>query len=200
MRSIIRNSRTLKAVLPIACLLVSASAWCQVAPLSGDASFSLGYNHVGKGNNFNDTTTNGFTTGGTGGVNVTRYIAVGGEFNFFSMPKVSGVSEHMLNYGAAARFNLIPAGRVVPYGVFGVGGARFTASESGQSASLNGNYVGGGGLSYYVGPSWGVRAELRDNRFGGFKLDGITASTNVVTMTGGIFYQFGGTFKRPAKK
>lgn len=197
-------SKLIRALLTVtllsAFLMIVSAARAQVAPHSGDVAFSAGYANIGKGSNFAASDMNRSTVGGSGGYNLTQYIAVIGELNFFPLPQVLGVNEHMLNYGGAVRFNLIPAGKVVPYGVVGGGGSRFTASESGASASVNGNYFGGGGgLSIYLGRNWGVRGEFRDSRFGGFSIAGITASTNVFAATGGIFCQFGGTSK-PAKR
>lgn len=86
---------------------------------------------------------------------------------------------------------------MVPYGVFGVGGDRLTLSEGGSSASASGAYFGGGaGVNFFVRPNWGVRAELRDSR-DGFTIDGVSGNTSVFAMTGGIFYQFGGSSKKP---
>lgn len=210
MRSIIRNPHTLKVVLPMACLLVSASAWCQVAPRLGDASYSIGYDHVGKGPNhdFSDNSGNSVTTGFNGGYNINQHIEAGGEFNFFNDPQPSvggaNVGMHILNYGGLARFNLMPESKIVPYGVFGLGGSHATAKASLGSASAsvseNGYYLGfGGGASIYLGSNWGVRAELRDN-WNHFSYQGSNNSTNAFAMTGGLFYQFGGTFKRPTKR
>jgi len=210
MRPIICNLQTLKVVLSIACFLASLSAWCQVAPGSGDTSFSAGYDHVGTGpnNEFAIKSGNSFTTGGNGGYNINQCIEAGGEFNFFNdpQPSVSGVNFglRILNYGGLVRFNLAPQSKVVPYGVFGIGGAHATARASQGSASAsiseNGYYLGGGGgASIYLGPNWGVRAEFRDNS-NHFTYQGSKNSTNVITMTGGLFYQFGGAARRTAKK
>ena len=184
--------RALKTGLSLACFLVAATAWSQVAPGSGTVSYSIGFNHIGQGTNFNNTSTNGLATGFDGGYNVNQYVELGGEFNFFGMPQVDGVNMHVLNYGFQAHFNLTPGSRIVPYGVFGVGGDRLTLSEDGVSASASGAYFGGGaGVNFFVGPNWGVRAELRDSR-DGFTVNGASGNTSVFAMTGGIFYQFGG--------
>lgn len=103
--------KMLKTVLSLACFLVAATAWSQVAPKSATLSYSVGYNHIGQGSNFNSQSTNGFTTGFDGGYNINQYIEVGGEFNFFGMPQVGGVSSHVLNYGAQVHFNLTPGSK-----------------------------------------------------------------------------------------
>lgn len=196
--------RALKAGLSLACFLFAATAWSQVAPGSADASYSIGYTHVGAGpnNDFAPQGGNSITTGGNFGYNVNEHIEAGGEFNFFNDPQPefspATASIHILNYGGLARFNLAPQSKIVPYGVFAFGGSHATASASlgGQSGSVseNGFYVGfGGGASIYLGSNWGVRAELRDN-YNHFSAPGGggTDSTNVFAMTGGVFYQFGG--------
>ncbi len=195
-QTIFGKLRTLKTGLSLACFLAAATAWSQVAPGSGDVSYSIGFNHVGQGSDFNDTSTNGLATGFDGGYNINQYVEVGGEFNFFGMPQVDGVNTHILNYGFQAHFNLTPGSKVVPYGVFGVGGSRLTASESGASASATGNYFGGGaGVNFFLGQNWGVRAELRDSR-DGFSINGVSGNTSVFAMTGGVFFQFGGHSSR----
>ncbi len=188
------------AIMPVALLLVASAAGAQIAPHSGDVAFDAGYTNIGKGTNFNDTTINRYTFGGSGGVNLNSYLTVIGEFNFFAMPPVDGVNENMTNYGGAVRFNLASKGKVIPYGIFGGGGDRLTASESGASASANGDYFGGGGgASIFLGRSWGIRPEFRFNRFN-FTLSGVSANTNVLTASGGVFFQFGGTPKRVASR
>jgi hypothetical protein len=214
MRSIFGNLPIFKAVFLVTCLLVSASAWCQVAPNSGDVSFSVGYDHVGTGpnNNFASNSGNSVVFGGNGGVNVNRYIEAGGEFNYFNdpQPSVSGVNVGMriLNYGGLVRLNLAPKGRIVPYGVFGIGGshaaaaAAFCAVDGCASVSIgeSGYYLGGGGgLSYYAGPKWGVRAEFRDN-WNHFSYNGSPDSTDALAVTGGLFFQFGGTATTLARR
>jgi hypothetical protein len=182
--------------LPVVCFLVSAAAWGQVAPHSGDLAFDAGYSYIGKGTNFNTTDINRYTLGFSGGVNLSQYIAVIGEYNYFSMPQVEAVNMDMMGYGGAVRFNLVSKGKVVPYGLFGGGGARLTASESGASVSSNGAYFGaGGGVSLFLGKNWGVRPEFRYNRFH-YSFEGVTGDTNVLAATGGIFFQFGGTAQK----
>jgi len=199
----------------MACLLVSVSGWCQVAPRSVDASFSAGYDHVGTGpnNDFASNSGNSATFGGNGGLNLNRYLEAGGEFNYFNDPQpsvggVMGLGMHILNYGGLVRFNLAPRAKAVPYGVFGVGGSHATAVAGvctvggcgSFSIGESGYYLGGGGgLSYYVGPNWGVRAEFRDN-WNHFSYSGSTDSTNAIAVTGGLFYQFGGNASKLAKR
>lgn len=187
--------RALKTGLSLACFLVAATAWSQVAPGSADVSYNIGYDHVGTGPNqdFAVQSGNSITTGFNGGYNVNRYIEAGGEFNYFNDPQPAGVGLHVLNYGGLARFNLAPSSKIVPYGLFAFGGSHATASQSGVSVSESGYYASfGGGASIYLGSNWGVRAELRDGYNHFSAPGGGTNTTNIVAMTGGVFYQFGG--------
>jgi hypothetical protein len=170
----------------------AATSYAQVIPHSGDLSFDSGYSYIGKGNNFNTTTINRYTLGSSGGINLNQNLTVIGEYNDFSMPQVQGVNLKMQGYGGAVRFNIAPRGKIVPYGIFDGGGARLTASESGVAVSSNGSYFGGGGgVSLYLGKSWGIRPECRFNRFY-YTFHGVSGNTNVFAATAGIFFQFGG--------
>jgi hypothetical protein len=184
--------RALKTGLSLACFLVAATAWSQVAPGSGDVSFNIGYDHF--------SSLNGFAWGGAGETALTQYVAIGAEFNDYRVSQnMSGVNGalHLIDYGALGRFNLVPNSKVVPYGLCALGGshASVSASSGGITASAsagNGYYLGfGGGASIYLSPNWGVRAELRDN-WNHISGSGI----NAFAMTGGIFYQFGGHKKK----
>jgi hypothetical protein len=85
----------------------------------------------------------------------------------------------------------------VPYAVFGGGGAQFTGSDSGESQSYTGSYFGGGGgVAYYITKNLGAAGDIRFNR-AGFTVDGVTINPDLVSVTGGVFYQFGG--KSPKK-
>jgi hypothetical protein len=170
----------------------AAASHAQVTPHSGDVAFNAGYSYIGKGTNFNTTDINRYALGFSGGANLNQSITVLGEYNYFSMPQVQGVNMNMQSYGGAVRFNLATKGKVVPYGVFGGGGARLTGNESGVSVSSDGGYFGfGGGAAIYFGKNWGVRPEFRYNRFF-YSFAGINGNTNVLTATGGLFFQFGG--------
>lgn len=180
--------RALKAGLSLACFVVAATAWSQVTPGSADVAFNLGYDHF--------SSANGFAWGGSGETALTQYIDLGAELNDYGVSQsVPGASAslHLIDYGALARFNLVPNSKIVPYGIAAFGGSHATAGASAGGVSVsvsagNGFYLGfGGGASIYLGPNWGVRAELRDN------WNHISGSgVNAFAMTGGVFYQFGG--------
>lgn len=178
-------------VLPIALILAAAPAWCQVTPGSSDVSFNIGYDHF--------SSENGFVWGGAGEGALTQYIDLGAEINDYGVSQsVPGASAnvHLIDYGGLVRFNLVPDSKIVPYGVFALGGSHASVGLNTGGYSLsgsagNGYYLGfGGGASFYVSPSWGIRAELRDN------WNHISGGhVNAFAMTGGVFYQFGGIRK-----
>jgi hypothetical protein len=145
--------------------------------------------------------------GGAGAYNLTKHLALVGEYSYVklgTLPVEEGVSltEHAQLYGGAVRYALINTRFVVPYVLGGGGGDRLYASISGdgQTVSLteSGGYVAvGGGASFYVGHGFGVRPEFRYNRqqYGATTFEDQTAaarSENDLRATVSIFYQFGG--------
>ncbi|MGA3265117.1 MAG: outer membrane beta-barrel protein [Terracidiphilus sp.] len=112
------------------------------------------------------------------------------------MGTLAGVTSKSQEFGGAARFNFLPAKKVVPYGVVGMGMSRFTQSASGVSASMNGYNVSfGGGASIYLGKNWGVRPEFRWQREKYIQSD-VTLYSDVVIGSGSVFYQFGSQGKK----
>ena len=175
-------------------LLVSASSQAQVLAHSGDVAGYAGYLHVDS--DLSLQSHNHAIYGASGGYNVTPYITVLGEYGLAPLYSESGYSIKTQIYGGGARFNLTPGKKLVPYGVVTFGGDRITWSYSGSSESYNGYYIGvGGGASYYVGKNWGVRPEFRYVRaeFGEY---GTNETVNAIAVTGGAFYQWGGTGKK----
>jgi hypothetical protein len=176
-------------------LLVSASAQAQVLAHSGDVSGNVGYVHANW---------YGFLSSDNhavyridGGYNVTPHVTVLGEWAYGPLGSsvLVGTVKTQI-YGGGARFNLTPDKKLVPYGVVTFGGDRNSWSYSGSSYTYSGYYFGvGGGASYYVGKNWGVRPEFRYVRaeFGEY---GANQTVNAIAVTGGAFYQFGGTGKK----
>ncbi len=185
-----------RVVLPALFLVVlSAPVRAQVLAHSGEVAGTVGYSHTSY-DKPNGPTANHPFYDGSGGYNVTPYITVLGEYKYYSLGTVGVSSNHAQNYGGAVHFNFRPSGKVVPYGVVGGGGYRFTSSGGGLSITGTGYYVNfGGGVSYYLGKNWGVRPEFRYERQA-FTYDTLDISANVVDASGSIFYQFGGTGKK----
>jgi len=200
--------RALFAVTFLAAFLVASSAArAQVTPGSVIVGADVGYLHTslsepGSGSSTTGSTDptytfNRYTVGATGGYNLIQYLGVFFEYNYDSVVSndaaLDGLSLHANNYGGAARFYLLPKSKIVPYAVFGGGGAQLTGSvSSGGSQSYTGNYFGGGGgVAYYITKNIGAAADVRFNR-ASFTISGVTINPDLVSVTGGVFYQFGG--------
>jgi len=186
------SSVTLLAIF----LVASSTARAQVVPGSVMVGADVGYNHTSISQFSTSETWNRYNVGAFGGYNVDQWIGAFFEYNYLSILSQEGVTAHSNTYGGAARFYLLPKSKIVPYGVFGGGGAQTTISESGEgSESFNGSYFGGGGgVAYYVTRNLGVAGDVRFNRYA-FTADSTNVTPHVVTVDGGVFYQFGGTKK-----
>ena len=173
-------------------LVATAGARAQVIPGSVMAGADVGYLHTSltvDGTNF---TNNGYTVGATGGYNLIQYLGVFFEYNYLHVGTESDTNVHANNYGGAARFYLMPKSRIVPYAVFGGGGSTLTGSDPSGSESYSGYYIGGGGgVAYYVTKNIGVTGDVRYNH-SSFTISSTNVNPNLVSVVGGVFYQFGG--------
>ena len=134
--------------------------------------------------------------GGSAGVNLSPNVTILGEYAFMPMGSLSGVAFNTQLVGAATRFNILASKRLVPYALVGFGFDRLNGSESGVSVSANGSYVAvGGGASFYLGKSWGIRPEFRWERQE-VTFAGLIANTNVAFGSGSFFFQWGGRGKQ----
>jgi hypothetical protein len=177
-----------------------------IAPLSGEVSANVGFNNVITGivkDYFNNDST-GINKeyvefGFSGGVNVTKQVAILGEFNYLPLATAASGYTGSLDdqmYGGAVRYSPIKSNKFVPYVVVGGGLSRLSVSASAQgvtaTVSHNGNYVGvGGGISIYAGRNWGIRPEYRWNRQSQ-TYNGVNYAINASTGTVAIFFQWGG--------
>ena len=139
----------------------------------------------------------------------TKRVSLGFEYTFTPLDNetISGVqlTERLHNYGAVARFALLPNRLVVPYAVVAGGGLSLDdkASQGSVSESVNqsGGYFGiGGGANLYLHHGFGVRPEFRYQReqlsnttFQGVVVQG--SGKNEIYATASLFYQFGGRGK-----
>jgi hypothetical protein len=133
-----------------------------------------------------------------------------GEFSYsplasasFSATNSSGVtasgseSAKLANFGGGLDYTFLsPHSKLRPYvtGAFGLAHQYGTASESdgygnsvSVSASSNAFYAAvGGGVRLYVGKRWGLKPEVRYERF-----QNTQGGNNTVMYTVGVFYRFG---------
>jgi hypothetical protein len=188
--------------------LVLVSVLPIVARAQGIVSHSIELS--GNGGITNELGINGnhghATYGGAGAYNLTRHIALVGEYNYVALGSltedgIKGTADTQL-YGAAVRYALINTRFFVPYVLGGGGVDRFHEGISGEGQSLAANESGGylalgGGASLYAGHGFGVRPEFRYTRqqYGSTTVEGLSdpgRSENDLRVTVSIFYQFGG--------
>ena len=146
--------------------------------------------------------------GGTFGAAVRERLFVFGELGYAPLTGnstttvVDGVpvrisaSAKLVDFGGGVQYNLPTDWNFEPYVVGAVGAGRTSASGSAHvpgsnidvslSTSDTKARLGVGvGVRYYVSERWGVRPELRIDRYLG------TGGTTAVRYTVGVFYQFG---------
>lgn len=195
----VRNGNVCRLLLLLALAATASCAWAQNAPAdakggmkagSADSAFNAGWSNIPSKLNPSDSNDHP-NFGGTFGVNLSGSAAVLGEYTYQRMSPLDGVGFNTQLFGGAFRYSF-PATRVVPYLVFGGGGARLTGSESGVSVSANGSYFGSGaGASIFLGRSWGIRPEFRYNYLH-LTFGGVTQNENIAQITTGLFVRFGG--------
>lgn len=204
-----------RAAAAAALLLFSTALWAQSAPRSArpevragsiDAAFNVGWSNLPS--KLEHTRSYPFV-GASGGFNLSRHVAVIGEYGYQFMSQIGAESFHNELFGGAARFSLSGNG-VVPYLLLGGGGASLTASEAyngpgpitSVSATAHGGYfAAGGGATIFMGRSWGLRPEFRYNyvslSYGGQTSNNVnSAQVNSVQIDAGVFFQFGGRRKK----
>jgi hypothetical protein len=194
MQKIVKSIFTVLFTAALLLLVLSVPGRAQVLAHSGEIAGNIGYDHT----SFTppDGPTSNHFFGVSGGYNITPNFTALGEYKYDPLSKLEGVSYHSQLYGGAARFNFLNFKSIVPYAVAGVGGLRFTASESGISASRNGYYVNfGGGATIYLARNWGVRPEVRYERQH-VSANGRDIHANVADVSGSFFYQWGGTGRK----
>lgn len=162
----------------------------------------------GGGVTFDD----GGGTHGIGGaaaaVSLGDNLHVFGEFAFSTLATASaseaGITangtDNLLNFGGGVDYSFGSSGsKLRPYvtAAFGLGHQIASASANAAgyainiSQTANSLYTGfGGGVRLYLGKSWGLKPEVRYQRYTGVGSSAGTGS-NSVQYTVGLFYQFG---------
>jgi hypothetical protein len=176
-------------------LLLSASAFAQEEGKVEVAAFG-GASYVTGGQGVHPL------FGGSVDTRVVDHLRVFGEFSIMPLASatesMSGVvasgSEKLTSFGGGLDYGFGSSKRVVPYVLLAVGDGRLSASATanggGYSVSVgmasNSIYFGvGGGARIYIGEHWGIKPEVRVERYG------ISNVFSTVAFTAGLFYQFG---------
>jgi len=205
MRCILKCSIAALVVL----LTLSTPLRAQVLAGSGEVSANVGFNNLSSSvlKAYNATTSGlnkeNVQFGFGGGYNLTKYIAIGGEYEYLPMfSPMAGYTGSMNSqaYGGAARFSLMSDGKFVPYVVAGGGGTHVSWTGA-NPTTANGNYFGvGGGVSIYLHHNFGIRGEYRWNHDSQTisELGNKSVTENVSSGAVAFFYQFGG--KQSTKK
>ncbi len=106
-------------------------------------------------------------------------------------------SVNLVDFGGGVDYSFRPSSRVRPYvvGALGLGHFYGTGSGTGSNGAsanvsvglTNSLYGGvGGGIRLYLGPRWGIKPEVRYQRY-----QSSLIQSNTVQYTVGLFYQFG---------
>ncbi|MGA2739006.1 MAG: hypothetical protein ABSG65_16330 [Bryobacteraceae bacterium] len=132
--------------------------------------------------------------GGSGAVRIGDHIHVFGDINHSTIlsESISGVTgtAGLTNFGGGVDYSFgSSTTRLRPYVMAALGAGHFSAGAEGVSVSIgNSVYSGfGGGVRVYVGEHWGVKPEVRYQRY----LSSVAQGTNSALYTVGLFYQFG---------
>jgi len=183
------RSSFLIAVPFLAASMVCWGAGGEIEAFAGGSTFDQGGGSHG-------------TFGLTGGMKVTSAWSVFGEFSWEQLASESDSSSGVnvnasVNLGGGVAYNFGPLSKkVFPYALVAGGVGHFygsgSASGNGTSVSIsmplaNAGYLGaGGGTRIYLGKRWGIKPEIRVDRYVNSAFAG-----NTVTYTAGLFWEFG---------
>jgi Outer membrane protein beta-barrel domain len=204
--------RYCSAVLFVLALSISLRAQ-SIRPLSIDVAGNVGVGSLAgiyvNGQTLPLNNTLHAEYGASAGVNLTKHIAVVGEYNYLpqgsQIPPGSSTTVNGSYWmaGGAVRIAPFQYKRYVPYLVGGGGyiHGNITAASGGVTSTIysqGGDYVSyGAGVSIYIWHNLGIRPEFRQDRQVYASVNGTTqtARQNANRGTVSIFYQFGG--KKP---
>lgn len=204
--------RTFSLFLGFGCiaLLICGSA------LAADRGIGEVSGFAGLVSAYDAYTGNHFNVGGTVGANAGRFVHLFGEVNYMPIGSWSSGSYNydskITNFGGGIQIRIPVHDKIEPYGLITFGLAQFrdkytytsynysgytytSQTETDTSIETNGYFGLGGGARIFIGKKWGVKPEVRyQSYFGNLNSDtyNFTDRGHVITVTGGIFFQFGG--------
>jgi hypothetical protein len=149
-----------------------------------------------------------FNFGGEYAYNFNPKLAILGEYTYLPLGKTQTSSTLFSNsskgydqiFGSGVRYSLKSWRQLRPYAVVGAGfihrSEDFQYTSTSIHPTANGyNVDAGGGVSVYLGKDWGVRPEVRWDRFDLYQ-NSSHLSVNYLQVSGMVFYQFGGRGKK----
>ncbi len=132
--------------------------------------------------------------GGSAAVRIGDHIHVFGDIDHSTIlsESISGVTgtAGLTNFGGGLDYSFGPStSKLRPYVTAGLGAGHFSAGAGGVNVSIGNSVYSafGGGVRVYVGEHWGVKPEVRFQRY----LSSVAQGTNGAIYTVGLFYQFG---------
>jgi hypothetical protein len=185
-----------RSAVALACLIsLSSAIFAQgVLPRSKDAAGTLAFNGQG-GVDGNMHPSYGLS----GAYNRWGNLAAIGEFEYQPFGATLALRQTIQLVGGGGRFYFKASPHMAPYLVATGGFARIGTNQIGtglNTSEKGGYFAAGGGASFYVSESWGIRPEVRFQD----ELIGNLYPFKEVQGSISLFYQFGGGETAKAKK
>lgn len=170
----------------VACMSSAVLAQA-ILPRSYDVAGTIGFNsHGGIDGDMHPS------YGLSGAYNRWGNLAAIGEFEYQPFGATLAQRQTIQTVGGGFRYYIKPSARLVPYATATGGFARLATNQVGtgiNKSEKDGYFAIGGGASFYVAESWGIRPELRyRNEFVGLRYPVKEVQGSI-----SLFYQFGGT-------
>jgi hypothetical protein len=131
------------------------------------------------------------TYGLSGAYNRWGNLGIVGEFEYQPLGATLAIRQTIQTVGGGFRYYFKQSPHMTPYLTATGGFARVGTNSIGVESSVSekdGYYAVGGGASFWVGESWGIRPELRYRD----ELVGLRYPEKEVQGSISLFYQFGG--------
>jgi hypothetical protein len=170
---------------------LSCSARAQVVRGSKDVGASIAFN--GKGGidgNMHPS------YGLNGSYNWRKNLAAVGEFQYVPFGATLAQRQTIQLVGGGVKYYFLTSPRIAPYVTATGGFARIATNTIGSGTNISekdGYWAAGGGASFYLSDSWGIRPEVRiQDEFVGLRYPFKEAQGSI-----SLFYQFGGSSESP---
>lgn len=186
------HSRSVVALLCLVCL--SSAVRAQVLKGSKDVGASIAFNGEAGADGKIHT-----SYGLNGSYNWRANLAAVGEFEYVPFGSNLAYRQTIQLVGGGARYYFLTSPRMAPYVTATGGFARVATNTIGTGTNISekdGYWAVGGGVSFYVNESWGIRPEVRmQDEFVGLRYPFKEVQGSIT-----LFYQFGGSSAAAKKK